>query len=49
MSLGFEEEVVVGLISEHVGGPAIAVGAPLFVFPFDASEPSAGGCLADLL
>ena len=48
--MDFEEEVVLCLIGEHVGvGPAISVGAPLFVFPFDATESNAGGCFADLL
>ena len=47
--MDFEEEVVLCLIGEHVGGPAVAIGSPLFVFPFDATESNAGGCFADLV
>ena len=47
--LDFEQEVILGLVCEHEWGPAIAVGLPPLVFPFDASKADCGGGFTDLL
>ena len=44
---GLEQEVDVGLVGEHRGGPPVAVGLPPLVFPFDPTEASLGGGGAD--
>ena len=47
MPAGLEQEVDVGLVGEHRGGPPVAVGLPPFVFPLDPTEASLGGGGAD--
>ena len=47
--MDFEQEVIVGLVCEHERGPAIAVGLPPLIFPFDASKANCGGGFTDLL
>ena len=41
--------MVVRLVGQHMWGPAVSVGLPSFVFPFDAAEANFGGGFADLL
>ena len=49
VSLDFEQEVVVGLVSEHEWGPAVPVGFSFLVLPFDAAKAYCRGGFADLL
>ena len=49
MSLDFEEEVVLRVVSYHVWGPSIPVRLPTFIFPFYAPEADSCRCLADML
>ena len=47
--LYFKEEVVLRLVGQHMWGPAVPVGFPSFVFPFDFAKSNLGGGFADLL
>jgi hypothetical protein len=49
VSLGFEQEVVMGLDCYHEWGSAVPVGFPLFVLPFNAAKANCRGGFADLL
>ena len=37
------------LVGQHMWGPAVSVGLPSFVFPFDATKANFGGGFTDLL
>jgi hypothetical protein len=39
----------VRLVGQHMWGPAVSVGLPSFVFPFDATKANFGGGVTDLL
>ena len=41
--------MVVRLVGQHMRRPAVPVGLPSFVFPFDAAEANFGGGFADML
>ena len=41
--------MVLCLVGYHVGGPAVSVGFPSFIFPCDATEANRCGGLADVL
>ena len=49
MSLDFEEEVVLRLVGDHMGGPSVPLRFPSFVFPFYAPQANCCGCLTDIL
>ena len=49
MSLDIEKEVIVGLVGNHERGPAVTVGLPPLMLPFDAAEADSGGGFTDLL
>ena len=49
VSLDFDQEVVVRLVRLHEWGPAVAVGLPLLILPFDASQTNCSGGFTDLL
>ena len=49
MSLGFEEEVVLRLVGDHVRGPSVPIRFLSFIFPFYAPKANCCGCLTDVL